>query len=309
MKYNIKISISTSVLALIIFLFPSTVLAQESPSFTQMIRVSPVILKVALIPGTIQNHQIKVENLLNAPIPIWASVEGFDASDEEYGISPLPADQTVSPLVGWTTLSDSDVILPSKSSRTFNVKITIPGKVPVGGYYAVIFFTPLIPGSPVNSKVGVLALANIGVGDQKNQADVVTFSFDHNIYEKGPVGTTIRVKNTSLNYFTAKPTLTIKPLFGQTETFELSEKTILPGKIRRWQESFDLGQMNGGIYTARLAVSLERGNYVYTQSYFFGFPIKKFGAVILLIIIALYSVIYRQRVKKALFLLLKGDKK
>jgi len=285
---------------------------------TQMIRVSPVILKIKLEPGTTQNYQIKVENLLDKPMPLKVTTEGFDASDEEYGVT-IAQQTTSSPLIGWIRIDKKDAILPAKTSRIFNIKITVPNKVPIGGYYAMIFFTPIFPASnaasaksdsaspsSVGAKIGVLALANIGVKEQKNRADIVTFNFDKTLYEKGPIQTTIRVKNTSLNYFTAKPTLRIKPLFGIEKTFELEEKTILPGKIRRWQRQFDLGNLYGGIYTAKLAVSLENGDYIYSTAHFIGFPVKKAFLAIIGITVLVYVLLNRKGVLKALKILIKG---
>ncbi len=302
----IKLLTIISVLTLLNLSFPILVSAQEKPNVKQMIRVSPVILKVSLEPGTEQNYKIKVDNLLDTPLPLKASVEGFDASDEEYGVTV--SDQSIaSPLMDWISLDEKDAILPALTSRDFNIKIAVPSSVPIGGYYAMIFFTPIFPGVPVSSKIGVLALANIAVAEQKNQADIVTFNFDKVLYEKSPLLTTIRVKNTSLNYFTAKPTLTIKPLFGQDLTFELEDKTILPGKIRRWQRAFDLGNLYGGIYTATLSVSLENGDYIYSTTHFIGFPVKKLGLSLLFLIVSSYLLIHRKRVKKAVRLLFKGQ--
>lgn len=294
----LKLLTSISILALVTFLSPIPANAQEKFTPKQMIRVSPVILKVKLEPGTTQNYQIKVENLLDAPMPLKASAEGFDASDEEYGVTVLDQPQA-SPLMDWISLDEKDAILPARTSRDFNIKIAVPGKVPIGGYYAMIFFTPVFPNVPVSSKIGVLALANIGV-QEKNKAEIVTFDFDKALFEKGPIQTTIRVKNTSLNYFTAKPSLTIKPLFGQELTFELEEKTILPGKIRRWQRAFDLGNLYGGIYTAKLSVSLGNGDYIYSTARFLGFPVKKALATTLIVAMLLYVLRYRKRVIKAL---------
>ena len=300
-----KLLTSISLLTLIIFIFPISASAEEKPTLKQMIRVSPVILKVKLEPGTTQNYQIKVENLLDTPLPLKASVEGFDASDEEYGVT-VSDQPKASPLMDWINLDEKDAILPAKTERDFNIKIAVPSSVPIGGYYAMIFFTPVFPNVPVSSKIGVLALANIGVQEQKNQAEIATFNFDKTLYEKGSIQTTIRVKNTSLNYFTAKPTLTIKPLFGDEKTFELEEKTILPGKIRRWQRAFDLGNLYGGIYTAKLAVSLENGDYIYSTTHFIGFPVKKALLAIVGIGMLVYVLFNRKKVFKALKIVIRG---
>ncbi len=302
----IKILTIILVLTLIILLSPILASAQEKPNVKQMIRVSPVILKVKLEPGTVQNYQVKIENLLDAPLPIRASVEGFDSSDEEGGYSLISDPVSVSPLTRWITIAEPEAIIPGRTEKEFNLEITVPNKVPLGGYYAMIFFTPIFPGVPVSSKIGVLALANIGVQDQKNQADIVTFNFDKALYEKGSIQTTIRVKNTSLNYFTAKPTLTLKPLFGESKTVELEEKTILPGKIRRWQRNLDMGNLYGGIYTAELKVSLENGDYIYSTTHFIGFPATKTLVAIIGILVLVYALLNRKRVSKALKILIRG---
>ena len=90
-------------------MLPISASAQEKPTLKQMIRVSPVILKIKLEPGTTQNYQIKVGNLLDTPLPLKATVSGFDASDEEYGIAV--SDQGIaSPLMDWISLDEKDAI-------------------------------------------------------------------------------------------------------------------------------------------------------------------------------------------------------
>jgi len=272
----------------------------------QMLRVSPVILKITLSPGKKEFYKIKVDNLLDSPLPIRATVSGFDASDEEYGIK-ISDSSNISPLVNWIKIESPEAIIPAKQAWEFETEISIPDKVPIGGYYAVIFFSPVLLDKQVGAKVGVVALANIGVGPQiKNQTEIVGFSFDKKLYQDSPVSTTIRIKNSSLNYFSIKPFLTIEPLFGQSKVFELEEKTILPGKVRRWQKSYDLGGLYHGIYKAQLAISLEKGDYIYSETYFFGFPLAKAVVVMLLAGFVIYSLLFRKRLFKALKLLIKG---
>ena len=233
------------------------------------------------------------------------AVEGFDASDEEGGIRT--SNQEVSPLANWIKLNTSDVIIPAKNTYDFEAEILVPKKVPIGGYFAMIFFSPVVPSKTVAAKVGVVMLANIGVAfDQKNNGEIVKFSFDKKLYQQSPVSAIIRVKNTSLNYFTAKPFLSIKPLFGNSQIFELEEKTILPGKTRRWEKVYSLRNLYHGLYKADLAVSLEKGDFIYSQTYFFGFPLYSAAAAILTIGIIIYGLVFRKRVAKALRLLMKG---
>lgn len=279
-------------------------MAQENT--TQILRISPIVLKVVLSPGTTQTHTINVENLLDTPLPIRVSVEGFDTPDEEGGIRS--SDGGVAPLTSWITLGTSDALVPAKQTHAFEARVLVPKTVPLGGYGAMIFFSPLLPSNTVTAKVGVVILANVGVPiDNKNNGKIVQFSFDKHLYQQNPVLTTIRVKNTSLNYFSAKPTLTINPLFGEARIFELEEKTILPGKTRRWEKSYDLGKLYHGFYKAQLAVSLEKGDFIYSETYFLGFPLTKAVVVMLSAGLIIYSLLFRKRLFKALRLLLGGS--
>ena len=299
---RILFTLSTSLLLFFISIQLLTGPAFAQGNTSQILRISPVVLQIMLDPGTKQTYKIKVENLLDTPLPMRVAVEGFDASDEEGGIRT--SNQEVSPLANWIKLNTSDVIIPAKNTYDFEAEILVPKKVPIGGYFAMIFFSPVVPSKTVAAKIGVVVLANVGVAaDQKNTGDITEFRFDKSLYQKGPVQATIRVKNTSLNYFSAMPTVTIKPLFGAEQIFELEEKTILPGKTRRWQRVFEAGKLYHGLYTARLAVSLEKGDFIYAQTYFFGFPLTKSVGVTLIAGLILYGVLFRKRVAKALWLL------
>ncbi|MBI3577187.1 hypothetical protein HY086_04075 [Candidatus Gottesmanbacteria bacterium] len=256
-------------------LFQPVAKAAPSPAPT-MLRVSPIILPIRLAPGSIQKTNIRLTNLLSVPLPVAATIEGFDAADEEGAVEIHSPQAHVSPLVDWMSLDQSDQILPAGASRDIAVTITVPKSVPLGGYYAVIFFTPKLPTGNISAKIGVIALANIGVGlDPTHHVDIVSFGFGKSVYEKGPVDLTLRVHNTSLNYFSVKPTLTIAPLFGNTQTIQLEEKTILPGKIRRWHRSLNLGPLTHGLYWVSLRLSLENGQEVVAKTSFIGFPVTK----------------------------------
>lgn len=292
--------------------YPPTAKAAQEPLVS--LRVTPAILQITLSPATKQRYTIKVDNLLPVPLPINASIEGFDASDEEGGITVTTDPSGPSALTSWIKLSEKEAIIPAKQSHEFALDVTVPPSIPVGGYYALLLFTSFFPPSNavspgrIGAKVGVLALANVGVTeDRSNQADIVLFAFGKSLYEKGPITSTLRVKNTSLNYFTAKPTLTIQPLVGSPRFFALEEKTILPGKIRRWEKMYDAEDLYGIVYTAKLAVSLGKGEYVYATTYFLGFPATATLMTILLVGVASYSIIFRKRVSKALHILLRGN--
>ena len=295
-----------------LILFPFYFLLNPYPAHAESFRISPAILKIELAPGKVTEQKITIDNLLDSPLPLKATIEGFDASDEENGIKVT--DQVItSPLTNWIKLDNEDSIIPAKSSQTFTATITVPDQVPFGGYYAVIFFSPVLSplelstNNQIGAKVGVLALANIGVTNKENDANILNFDLDKTFYNKENPTALLRVKNTSLNFFTAKPTLTIKPLFGQKEVIEWEEKTILPGKVRRWEKAITFKNKTDIFYKVSLSVSLENGQFIHKTNYFWHLPKNKFlsfGAFLLL-----FLLIFRGRlnIKKAFRELFKSD--
>ncbi len=238
------------------------VLAADSSFVNSTIRVSPILLRIQLEPGSKRIYPITVDNLSNAPMPIHAVVEGFDPSDEVNGYTPNPPSE-ISPLARWMSIDEPDAIIPSRDSHEFLVKVNVPGTVALGGYYAIIYFTPLYPNGTIGSKIGVVSLANIGVQDSlTNKAHITDFHFEKLFYEHGPITSTVRITNDSLHFFSTKPTLTIAPILGKPDTVELDEKTILPGKARTWKSVFTIQNSKWGIYRATLRARLEHGEEI-----------------------------------------------
>lgn len=239
-----------------------SVLALDETFVTSTLRVSPILLKIQLEPGSKRFYPISIENLSNVPMPMHANVEGFDPSDEQNGFTPNPPSE-VSPLSKWITIDEPDTIIPAHESHEFLVKIAIPSTVPLGGYYAIIYFTPLYPNGTIGSKIGVVTLANIGVQDSlTNKASISGFQFEKLVYEHGPITNTLRISNDALHYFSTKPTLTITPFWGTPDTVELDEKTILPGKSRTWKSVFTIQNSKWGIYNATIHARLENGDSI-----------------------------------------------
>ncbi|MFC1646975.1 hypothetical protein ACFL1A_01695 [Patescibacteria group bacterium] len=292
---------------------PAWAASELSESIPQTLRVSPLIIPIELSPGKTIKQTITLENLTANPIPIQATIEGFDASDEEGGYS-FESTEAASPLITWSQVSPSDFIIDAQSKRQVELTIQTPSVIPPGGYYALAFFTALNRIDKARSpvvipKIGVLMLGSLGIeedltADQK--AQIVTFKSDKFIYEKSPINLILRTKNSSMNWFTVKPFLSINRIFPK-KLFdeEIPEKVILPGKIRRWNHTFDTN-LSPNIYKANMAVSIGKGEFVTKTIYFVVFPAKN-GAILLISVIVLgYLFMKRRNISKALKVLLKG---
>lgn len=298
--------------------FPSRILAQaDTPSslssvfVNQLIRVSPVLFNITLSPGKRYVYKIKVDNLQISPLPLQARMEGFDTDDEDGGYKEKPG--STSPLINWIKIGNPDLLIPSQSSRNLEISVSIPDNVELGGYYAVLYLTPVLSGSNNSSqtvlpKIGVIFLASIGVAQNPNvkKGEITEFKFGKWIYDKAPVDYILRVKNTSLDHFSAKPRLFIKTLFKDDKEFELPEKTILPGKIRRWAQASLIKDGEIGFYNVRLLVSLGKGMELEGKSSFIIFPYRHFIILTLSLLCLIYTVWNRKKVLEAVRIIVTG---
>lgn len=297
---------------------PVVAFAQKSASNSQILRVSPVIMDIPLIPGKVITQTITLENMLDTPLPLQAKVEGFDTSDEEGGVQTAVSQTEVSPLVSWVKLDTTDFLIPPKGKKEVLFTVSVPAQVNVGGYYAVVFFTPLTAVTDaevpqVIPKIGVILLANIGVPPDTAEkiAEIADFRFGRLVYDHSPVDLLLRVKNISLNYFSAKPRIILtRMLAGSSEEFQLPEKTILPGKIRRWELADAFGKRGSGVYKAHMLVSVGEGKEVKSIPVFFVIlPYKMILIGILIITSILFVAIRRIRIIQALHIIMTGKEK
>lgn len=282
-----------------LLLFPPTSYAAE-----QKIRVSPVIINVALSPGKTASHTATIENLTTSPLPLRASLNDFLTSGEEGGY--IFEQTKENPLLSWITLSEENLILKPKEKRTITLKITTPKNIPVGGYYGILFYEPVLQNTSeatqVNAKIGTLLLANIGVPDPKaKKAEILTFTPNTFSFD-GTVPFILRVKNVALNFFTAKPILHITPLFPTGKDIKpvyVEEKIIFPGKVRRWNADHAVQNLSPNIYKVLLLVSTGGGQGETVSQYIIVFPEKQIllfiGGLLMVIVIMLM----RKRLTKA----------
>ena len=304
-QFNNKLITSIYIVILVFvsfMLLPRSTFAQE-----KMIRVTPVILNLELKKGQEQTYEVKIENLLSAPMGIETNIESLDASDEETGIRFDLPKQNES-FVSWITTSEKDLIIPENGKKNIEIKIKVPKNIKEGGYQGVLFLTPFITKpldnlSPtVTSRVGILILANIGTpkaAPAKDKARIVEFSFKQ-VFDKGPADLILRVKNIFPFIIPSKAEVLITPLFGKQQIVELEDKRILPGKIRKWQKDIAL---NPGFYKAQAALSLYQGQLLFKDTYFLVLPVKGISMYLILVPFILVIFLIRKRLKKAFLVL------
>lgn len=274
----------------------------------QLISLTPVIIDRELIKGVVNNYEVKVKNIADFPLGIRVSAEGFDPSDELSEVSFVK-----NTLASWTKIENPTFILEPGDEKTITVIISPPKNAADKGYYEVIFFTPFMtrqldPRSPkIVSKIGSLFLLTMGKqnkNDLEKKVSITNFSFKK-LVKRQPVTGTLDVKNDYFTHFKAKPFVEIAPLFGKATAFELEEKRVLPGKIRRWNMSFsDLPKSI--FYTVTLNLSLGEGKYLVEHNFFFIAPFKLIAILTIILVIVLLFHFRRKQFTRALRILFKG---
>lgn len=268
----------------------------------QMLKITPAIMEMTLIPGQTQTFLIKVENLRDEPVGLSGVLQGFDATDEDTGIS-FETPRSLNGIPSWGKLSFSESILNPKSTTELILTITTPPATKNGSYPALILLTPFVtrPLSPslpkVVSKVALPVFAHVGKIEStslKENVSIPTFSFDQ---AKRTI--TLRVTNNNPTMINTKPFLSIHAIGRDGAREQLVEKHVLPSHTRRWIEHVTLPDHFPYFYTAKIDVSVGGGEYISKTLYFTTLPLNMIIVVLIFIILAIVLFLSRKRLKKA----------
>ncbi len=267
----------------------------------QSISVSPSILPLTLTPGKTVTHTLTLSNSSQTPLPVAITVDSFESTDEDGG---YVTGSFQSPLVEWITTSPDNLIIDPHTSRNITVTIHVPSSVAVGGYYAMIFITPVVPVSSgvsrVIPKIGIPVFASLGVDETLHSAVIETYTLSPTILSRGPLNMTIRVKNIGLSHFTAKPYINMINYITKNHIREsLPEKVILPGSIRKWEQAV-FTDIPCGLYKAELAVSTGGGNWAREEKTILVFPYQVFTLSIVVLLLLSMILLKRRNLRKAL---------
>lgn len=291
---------------LLFFALIGVVLAnpQQASADTQSIRISPVIINLSLSPGKSTSHSATIENLTDTPLPLKAVMNDFSVSGEDGGYSFVETGNN--PFLSWVSVNEKDSILKPREKKKITITIKTPDAIALGGYYGLLFFEPVQPHSTsatmVNTKIGILLLANIGVPDPNaRKAEIVQFSHPQITFD-GSLPISLRVKNVSLNFISAKPSITLTPLIGVSSVMQpkyLEEKIIFPDKIRRWLDTQSINGLQPNIYQTTIALSTGNGRQETQISYTIVLPPVTTLLLLLTPILVLFLIFIRKRLKNA----------
>jgi len=299
-------NINKAIVFLAFLILTNCLFTTKSYAIKQSLQISPIINDIQLIPDQLTVINLSVKNLSDAPLGIHAEISGFDETNQN-----IFTDQHPSVLTEWTSIATPEIILDPLSQKYIPITINTPKDAKPSGYYETIFLSPIVssqkqPSSPVIlTRVGAIVLATIGkpnYNDLAKKVIIQDFRPSEYFLEKSPATLSFSVENKYFTHFTAKPFITIKPLFGQEHTSLLEEKHILPGTDKTWQFQTTIGK--NIFYRATLAVSVGNGNQVLADTWFIVLPYKAVLLLILILGIFYFVIFKRQRIIKAIEILI-----
>ncbi|MDQ5972558.1 MAG: hypothetical protein QG553_717 [Patescibacteria group bacterium] len=255
---------------------------------SQGLQVSPVIVDLNSEKGGSYNLKLTITNVTTNVLDITSSTNDFTASDETGNPKILTGaednDNSYS-LKSWVS-GIPELTLQPKQSRTLTFAVNVPADAESGGHYGVIQFIGTPPPTQsqtvsLNASVGVLLLARVA-GTITEKVVVKDMFGEYNgkrlgITATGPVNIVTRVSNTGNVHVKPIGTLTVKNMFGQTVgsyDFGGTNKNVLPGTTRRYEQTFDKRWMFGR-YTAKVEAAYgTTGGVLMGETSFWVIPFK-----------------------------------
>jgi len=289
---------------IILFIFTVIPSGVSYAAESTALKVTPVIIPLQLSPNQTISKDIVIENISSVPQPLRAVFSDFETTGEDGGYNIQ--ETAKNPLLSWSSVSPRELLIPAHSKATVRLEIRTPNKIPVGGYFGMLFFEPvpepsrIAQSTQVIARIGVLLLGSVGVQD-KRQLSVLTFDPPF-LNNSGDIKTILRVKNTGLEYITAKPILTVTPLFATSSKTIWEDKVVFPGNVRRWEKTIQLPNWN--IYHLTMAVSKGNGKYITEERTVIVFPYLPILLILFVVVLLLLVIFKRKQIQKALKIVL-----
>ncbi len=296
------------VIALLVLCKPQTTHAAAKLPISSL-KVSPVVIPLQIKPSQNISLPIKLTNISNAPLPLRASFNDFQTTGEEGDYNF--ADSRANPLLQWSSISPEEVIIPAHEEKEVTLTIKTPPTVPVGGYFGMLFFEPVLEpqihreATQIVPRIGLLLLGSVGV-ENKPQTEILTFDLPLTT-DKTHLVTLLRVKNIGLQYVTAKPLITTASLYGDMTKQVWEDKVVFPGKIRRWTETLGFNHPLD-VVTVRLTVSNGNGSTTTVTKTVIVLPYLQAILFIGIVVIAFLVILKRKNLRQALSILFFDNK-
>ncbi|MBP9702467.1 hypothetical protein KBD69_02165 [Candidatus Woesebacteria bacterium] len=294
------------------FYLASLVLAQSANSTPSTgLAVTPPTFELNGNPGDNIKNTVRLDNMHPYPVEIAVDLRNFTAVGED-GAVGITEEQNSFSLASWIEITPKTITLAPKTSQYFTFNIKVPLQAEPGGHFGSLIFrtipTEKLEGSGASlaQEIGALVLLRIA-GETVEQANIESFNPVKSLFEKGPVGFEIRVRNQGNVHTKPSGTIIITNMLGsQVASVVVEPKNILPAATRKleavWDTKWRLGRYSA-TYTAVLSDQTTRS----ATTTFTILPYRAIGvALVIVIILIIILKKYQKRLSLAWKILRSG---
>jgi hypothetical protein len=244
---NTLLSVLTA-LFLVVSFVPTVAFAQDQ-NFS--LSVTPPFFQMTITPGEEWSSFIKLVNVNDFPITLYASVVNFEANDDENGrgkFTPLLSEDPEyrsSSLAGWIEVTDAPITVGAGDTVRLPFIIRPPKNAPPGGHYAAILVgnQPVIDPSAgssiaVSSLISSLIFARVQ-GDVDERGGIRDFYSDKYFYQEPIVSLSLRFENEGNVHLLPQGDIAIYNMWGKERgIIPVNQKTtfgnVLPKSVRKY---------------------------------------------------------------------------
>lgn len=252
-----------------VLLSPFLVSAQEGITLS----LTPPFFQLTINPGETWSSSIKVVNVNDFPLTLYASVVNFEATGENGRgkFTPLLSedpDYKKASLAGWIDVTDGPIVVAPGESVKVPFSINAPADASPGGHYAAILIGTEPVSNPeegsyisVSSLISSLIFARVS-GDVVESGDIREFSTEHTFYKKPDVSLSLRFENNGNVHLLPQGEITIYNMWGKERgNIPVNQRTdlgnVLPHSIRNFKYDWtgEDTPFEAGRYTAVATLS------------------------------------------------------
>lgn len=279
--------------------------AQENGG--QALEIAPPVLNLTADPGQTVTAEIILRDVSDSQLIVTNQINDFTADGEDGTPKLILEGDSESPYSMRSWISPiSELLLEPRTLTRLPITVNVPAGAAPGGYFSVIRFTGTAPqvdgnGVGLSASLGALVFMQVN-GDAKEEMSIEEFFTNTSgsrtsVFQSAPVDFTVRIKNSGNTYEQPRGQITVTDMFGQkvgVVNVNLPPRTVLPGSIRKFDQSLDSGvignKMLFGLYNAELKMTYGPDETVVTKKVtFWVIPYVLIGIVLAILVLGFFG--------------------
>ena len=259
-----KISCAAFVMAVLVFVFPSTIFADTSVSF----KISPTLVEENATPGKEFSSVLHLQNLGTTEAtlyPIARNITGIGS--DQHPVYATAKDANEYELASWITYEESKLTIKPGETKDLHFTVKFPEDSRPGSHMAGIFLADkpsqdVKLGSSIGFEVGAILHFRMA-GEVIDDTRIREFFTSKTVYASPYVPFTIRLENVGNSLARPRGIIAITNMFGKkVASLPVNEEgaAVFPKGTREFVPIWSPEDMQIGRFEAIVALSIEGAN-------------------------------------------------